>query len=138
MDFTRKARWVLAGHKMPDPACSQYAGVVSRKSVRIAFTYAALNQLDVCAANIRNAYLQALSSWKDYIICGPEFGLENVGKVALVHRAWYGGKTAGRDFCNHLRLCMHHLNFKSCPADPDIWMREALKADGTEYWEFCG
>ena len=136
MDFTRKARWVLAGHKTPDPVCSQYAGVVSRESVRIAFTYAALNNLDVCAADIRNAYLQAPSSRKDYIICGPEFGLENVGKIALVHRAWYGGKTAGRDFRNHLRSCMHHLNFQSCPADPDVWMREALKADGTEYWEY--
>ena len=50
MDFTRKARWVLDGHKMPSPIGSMYAGVVSRDSVRIAFTYAALNGLDVCAA----------------------------------------------------------------------------------------
>ena len=61
--------------------------------MRIAFTYAALNDLDVFAADIRNAYLQAPSSQKDYIICGPEFDLENVGKVALIHRALYGGKT---------------------------------------------
>ena len=123
MDFTRKARWVLDGHKTPDPVGSTYAGVVSRESVRIAFTYAALNGLDICAGDIRNAYLQAPSSQKDYIICGPEFGLENVGKVALIHRALYGGKSAGRDFRNHLRSCMHFLNFKSCPADPDVWMR---------------
>ena len=48
MDFTRKARWVLDGHKTPDPVGCKYAGVVSRESVRIAFTYAALNELDVC------------------------------------------------------------------------------------------
>jgi hypothetical protein len=36
------------------------------------------------------------------VICGPEFGIENVGKVALIHRALYGGKSAGRDFKNHL------------------------------------
>ena len=48
MDFTRKARWVLDGHKSPDPVGSKYAGVVSRESVRIAFTYAALNAL-MCA-----------------------------------------------------------------------------------------
>ena len=87
MDFTRKARFVLDGHKTADPVGSTYAGVVSRESVRIAFTYAALNNLDIFAADIRNAYLQAPSSRKDYIICGPEFGLENVGKVALIHRA---------------------------------------------------
>jgi hypothetical protein len=49
MDFTRKARWVLDGHKTPDPiGISNYAGVVSRESVRITFTYAVLNGLDVC------------------------------------------------------------------------------------------
>eukprot|EP00957_Ditylum_brightwellii_P083491 6347088-Ditylum_brightwellii.AAC.1 len=80
MDFTRKARWVLDGHKTPNANISTYAGVVSRESMRIAFTYAALNKLDACAADIRNAYLQAPSSRKDCIICGPEFGLENIGK----------------------------------------------------------
>ena len=136
MDFTRKARWVLDGHKTPDPSGSTYAGVVSRESVRIAFTYAALNGLQVCAADIRNAYLQAPSSQKDYVICGPEFGLENVGKPALIHRALYGGKTAGRDFRNHLRACMHQLGYSPCLADPDVWMRPGLRSDGSECNEY--
>ena len=136
MDFTRKARWVLDGHKTPDPIYSNFAGVVSRESIRIAFTYAALNGLQVCAADVKSAYLQAPSSRKDYIVCGPEFGLENVGRIGLIHRALYGGKSAGRDFRNHLRACMRHLNFISCPADPDVWMTPAKKADGSEYWEY--
>jgi hypothetical protein len=61
MDFTRKARWVLDCHKLPTPEGSTYAGVVSKESVRIALTYAALTGLEVCAADIRNAYLQAHS-----------------------------------------------------------------------------
>ena len=126
MDFTRKARWVLDGHKTPDPVGSKYAGVVSRESVRIPFTYAALNELDVCMADIRNAYLQSPTSQKHYIIFAPEFGMENVGKVAIMHRAVYGGKMSRRDFRNHLRSCMHFINFTSCPADPDIWMRPAI------------
>jgi hypothetical protein len=125
MDFTCKARWVLDGHRTPDVGGSTYAGVVSRESVRIALTYAALNGLQVCAANIRNAYLQAPSLQKDFIICGPEFGLENVGKRALIHRALYGGKAAGREFRNHLRSCMCHLGYTPCLADPDVWMRPA-------------
>jgi hypothetical protein len=136
MDFTRKARWVLDGHKTPNPVGSTYAGVVSRESVRIAFTYAALNGIDIFAADIRNAYLQAPSSQKDYIICGPEFGIENVGKVALIHRALYGGKSAGKDFRNHLRSCMRHLDFVSCLADPDVWMRPAKRSDGSDYYEY--
>jgi hypothetical protein len=136
MDFTRKARWVLDGHKTPDIVGSTYAGVVSRESVRIAFTYAALNGLKVCAADIRNAYLQAPSSQKDYVICGPEFGLENVGKPALIHRALYGGKLAGRDFRNHLRACMYQIGYKPCLADPDVWSRPAKQPDGSNCYEY--
>jgi hypothetical protein len=87
---------IVHGHKTADPTGSTYAGVVSRESVRIAFTYAALNGIDVFAADIRNAYLQAPSSQKDYIVCGPEFEIENVGKVALIHRALYGGSLPER------------------------------------------
>eukprot|EP00957_Ditylum_brightwellii_P148896 11336908-Ditylum_brightwellii.AAC.1 len=57
MDFTRKAIWVLDGHKTPD---------------------------------------QAFSSQKHYIVCGAEFGLENVGKQALISRALYDGNSAGK------------------------------------------
>ena len=104
----------------------------------IALTYAALNDLDVFAANIQNAYLQAPSSQKDYIICGPEFGIENTGGTALIHRALYSGKVAGRDFRNHLHSCMEFLNFKSCLADPDVWMRPQLRVMGTHTMSiFC-
>eukprot|EP00957_Ditylum_brightwellii_P050894 3860039-Ditylum_brightwellii.AAC.1 len=45
MDFARKAQWVLDGHKTANPIRSTYAVVVSRESVGIVFTYAALNNL---------------------------------------------------------------------------------------------
>ena len=56
MDFTWKARWVLDSHKTPDPIGSMCAGVVSRESARITFAYAALNGLDVCAADILSGF----------------------------------------------------------------------------------
>jgi hypothetical protein len=136
MDFTRKARYVLDGHKTDEPKGSTYAGVVSRESVRIAFTYAALNGIDVMAADVLNAYLQAPSSEKYYIKCGIEFGIEHAGKRAKIVRALYGGKASGRDFRNSLRSCMQHLGFDSCKADPDVWMRKAVKSDGSQYWEY--
>ena len=116
MDFSRKARWVLDGHQSADPIGSIYAGVVSRDSVCIALTYAVLNDIDVLAVDIQNAYLQAPSSQKHYVICGAEFGLENVGKVALIRQALYGGKSSGRDFRTHLRECMSHLGVTPCLA----------------------
>ena len=122
MDFIRKARWVLDRHKTPDPIGSTFAGLVSLESIRIPFTSAALNDLQMFAADIHNVYPRAPSSQNDYVVCGPEFGTENIGKVALIHRALYGDKSSCRDFRNHLRSCMHHMDFRSYPADPDVWM----------------
>ena len=97
--------------------------MVSHDSIRIALTHAALLSLPVMGADIRNAYLQAPSSEKHFIICGPEFGIENEGRVALIRHALYGGKVAGCDFWHHLRDCMGHLGFFSLRADPDVWLR---------------
>ena len=49
-------------------------------------TYVELNVLNVVTANIRNAYIQENSAQKEYSICGPKFGLENIGKRALISR----------------------------------------------------
>ena len=136
MTLERKARWVKDGHRTPEPDHSTYAGVVSRESIRIALTYAALNNLQVFGADIQNAYLQAPTSERHYIICGPEFGLENVGKKALIVRALYGGKSAGADYWRHVRAAMDDMGFESCKADPDVWMQPGVKDDGVEYWEY--
>ena len=45
-------------------------------------------------------------------------------------------KSAGRDFRNHLRDCMDHMNYSPCKADPDLWMRISRKDDGAEYYEY--
>ena len=104
MDFTRKSRWVKDGHLTPDAIDSNFAGIVSRESVRIAFTYAALNGLDVCAADVKSAYLQAPTSEKHYVICGPEFPLEYQGRIGVIKRALYGKNTLCptiRSICEH-------------------------------------
>ena len=31
---------------------------------------------------------------------------------------------------------MRHLDFVSCPADPDVWMRPAQQSDGSEYYKY--
>ena len=52
MDFTYKAQWVKDSYKTDDPESSNFDRVVSRDSIRILFIYAAINDLDVCAADI--------------------------------------------------------------------------------------
>ena len=108
-DFRRKARLVAGGHMTDPPAAATYASVVSRESVRLALTIAALNDLDILAADVKNAYLNAPIKERVYTVCGPEFGQENMGKTAIIVRALYGLKSAGAAFRNHLALCMTGL-----------------------------
>ena len=127
MDLTCKACFVANGAKTPDPEACTFAGVVSRKTVQIALTYAALNELQVLRSDIQDAYLQAPILEKYWITCGPEFGPELQGRKAKIVRALYGTKTAGADFHNHLKDCMEMLGYTSCKANPDLWMRKAVK-----------
>ena len=66
-DFSRKVRFCADGHKLEQTSAPTYASVVSRESVRILFTIASLNNLDVMAADISNAYLNAPCAEKLWI-----------------------------------------------------------------------
>ena len=99
----------MVSHKTHNPIISTYAVLVSRDSVRITFTYDSLYGLDICAADIRNDYLQAPSFQQYFIIYGKDFSLENISKKAMIRRALYGGKSDGRYFRNHLHACMRRL-----------------------------
>jgi hypothetical protein len=122
-DFRRKARFVAGGHKTDAPQVMNYASVVSRESVRIVLTLAALNDVDVMMGDIENAYLTAPITEKVWSVLGPEFG-EYAGKRALIVRALYGLNSAGAVFRNNLASCMDHLKWKPCLADRDLWMKE--------------
>jgi hypothetical protein len=117
-------------------AAMTYASVVSRESVRIAFTIAALNDLDCMTADIQNAYLNAPVTEKVWTWCDPEFGPEHNGKKAIIVRALYGLKSSGAAFRQHLALCMADLEYESCLADPDVWMRKTTRANKSEYYEY--
>ena len=80
-------------------------GMVSRESVRIALTLAALNDLEVKTLDIQNAYLTAPCSEKVHTTLGTEFG-ENKGKTAIIVRALYGLASSGASFRNHLEDSM--------------------------------
>jgi hypothetical protein len=115
-DVCHKARYVAGGNTTDAPHVMTYASVVSRESVRIALTLAALNDLDVMMGDIDNAYLTAPITEKVWTVLGPEF-CEDAGKRALIVRALYGLKSPGAAFRNHLASCMVHLGWKPCLAD---------------------
>ena len=134
-NFRRKARYCADGHKTEAPAALTYSTVVSRDSVRILLMVAALNGLDLQCADIQNAFLTAPNLERCYMQAGPEFGDEQ-GKIFIVRRALYGLKGSAASFRSHLANALEDLGFHSSYADPDVWMRAAIKPDGEHYYEY--
>ncbi len=82
-NFTRKARLVAGGHTTETPASSTYSSVVSRETVQVAFLLVALNYLELFAADVGNAYLNASCQAKIWCRAGKEFG-SNEGCIMII------------------------------------------------------
>jgi hypothetical protein len=132
--FRRKARLVALGNKTETPATLTYSSVVSRDSVRIALTVAALNDLEILVCDIEGAYLTAKCREKVYIKAGPEFGTEQ-GSIMIVRMALYGLKSSGAAFRSKLAGVLHDMNYRPTLADPDVWLKAAVKPCGFKYYE---
>ena len=80
------------GHLTPDPVGSIYSGVVSTRSLRLSVFLAKLNNMEVWGADIENAYLEATTKEKLYIVAGPE--VEELQRhIIVIHKALYGLKS---------------------------------------------
>jgi len=62
---------------------------------------AELNELQLCAADIAQAYLEANTREKLAIVGGPEFG-ELSGHTLILMKALYGARTSGNRFAEKL------------------------------------
>jgi hypothetical protein len=65
--------------------------------VRLALTFASLNDLEVKVGDVLNAYITAPVKEKVWTILGPKFGHES-GKSAVIVHVLYGLKSAGAAF----------------------------------------
>ena len=72
---------------------------------------------------------------KHWLRAGPEFGPEQ-GKVFIVVRALYGLKSASAVFRAFMARKLDEIWFQSSPADPDVWLRPAVKFNCEEYYEW--
>jgi Reverse transcriptase (RNA-dependent DNA polymerase) len=93
-DGRHKARLVAGGHKPEVNTDSVYSGVVSLRGIQLVIFLAKLNQLELWGADVGNAYLEALTKEKVYIIGGPEFG-DLTGNTLLIFKALYGLRSSG-------------------------------------------
>jgi hypothetical protein len=86
--------------------------------------------------HIGNAYLNACTMEKDHTECGLELVHEFIGRTAIIVRALYGLKSSRAAWRSLFASTLPDLEFVSCLADPDVWMREAVKVTGEEYNEY--
>jgi len=113
-----------------------YSSAVTRESIRIAFLIAALKELDILAADIGNAYLQAPARERVHTTGGPEFGPSRVGQTVIIVMAIYGLKSSGAAWHAQFSETLHGMNFKPSLADPDVWYHPACKENGFEYYKY--
>ena len=123
--FTRKACYVAGVHITDPPSSITYSSIMSRDSIIIAFTLAALNGVEIRASDIGNVYLNAKCREKIWTVAGTEFGSEK-GKVMLVVRALYGLKWSDAAWRKNWRV------YVSSKADPGVWLKSKTRPDSTE------
>ena len=128
-----KRRLLADGHLTKEPMESMYSGVVSLRGLRLVMFLAELNKLLLWGGDVGNAYLEALTKEKLYIIAGPEFG-ELQGYILIIYKAQNGARTGGA--CWHDKLfnsLQHHMGFHPSKSDPDIWMKPTDDGQAYEY-----
>ena len=130
-DGRRKARLVAGGHKTGSPTEDLYSGVVGIGNVRLLFLLAAVNGLEVRAADISNAYLYSKTQEKCMILAGPEFGPELAGKLIIIFKSLYGLKSAAARFHEHLGVTLRKMGYRPSKGEPNLWMK-----DCEEHYEY--
>ena len=78
--------WLVAdGHLTKEPNETVYSGDISLRNLGLAMFLAELNDLQLWGADVGNAYLQALTKEKLYIVAGPEYE-ELQGHVLVMYK----------------------------------------------------
>ena len=95
------ARLVARGHLTPDP-------------------------IEVWGADIGNAYLEAKTKEKLYVVAGPEY-------EELEGHILYGLKSSGLRWSQKIHNIMLDMGFSPCKADPCVWLRNSKCATKYEY-----
>ena len=125
-DGRHKARLVADGHLTPEPAESIYSGVVSLRNLKLVIFLGKLNNLELWGADIGNAYLEAPTEEKLYIVAGPEFE-DWEGYILTFSKALYGLKSSGKRWAETLYDILKGMNFIPSRADQCIWLKKNNK-----------
>ena len=131
-DLRHKCRLVAGGHLTKPNGDTSYSLVASLRSIRLVTFIAELNDLELEATDVGNAYLEAKTNEKVCFVVGLSFeryGLD--GHLLAIDKALYGLRNSGACYHAKWAVSMKALRFFSSRADPDVWLRD--KGDHYEF-----
>ena len=107
---------------------------MTRESVRLELIISGMHDLDICACDIGNAYLNAPYRGKLWTKAGSEFGSEK-GYDFLIVRALYELKSSGAACIEKIAETLNSMGYRSTESDPDVWINMSTAENGTDYYK---
>ncbi len=121
-EIIEKARLIAQGFaQRPDDYGDTYAPVAKIVSVRIIFTLAAKEDLELFTFDVKAAFLNAPLSQEVYICQIPGFPLSDPKKVLRLCKALYGLKQSSHEWYKTLCSAMTSIGLESCIVDPAVF-----------------
>ena len=102
------------------------------RNLKLVIFLGKLNNLELWGADIGNAYLEAPTEEKLYIVTGPEFE-DWEGYILTFSKALYGLKSSGKRWAQTLHDILKDMNFIPSRADQCIWLKKNIELNLYEY-----
>ena len=131
-NFTRKDHLVANGHKTNAPGSITYPSVVSTDIYRIVFIIVSLNNLDICACEIGNYYLNTNYRENLYMVAGTEFVPLYRDIVMVIDRDLYGLKSIRVAWREKIMETLNSMGYCYTESDPYVWFKQAVKPSCVE------